>query len=230
MITTAALLFGLTGHPVILVADQKLTATIQSETKGNTGDSPGNDSAIPNPSMNGAPAELMDRVTKTAQKFQKTYKDVEQMLRNSVHSREQGTAALQKMLQMLTAVQNSLSDKGEIWRECQTMSEKWQKNEKATADKAAQDPAFQAQADAWDKKIEDLSHLRADILQQRDDVQAKIDDVRHNQDVVLGWYDLGQADKALQGLRQMSQQLGTMSNDLTTMMNNARLVGAHAGS
>jgi chromosome segregation ATPase len=166
--------------------------------------------------------------TKSAEDFQKTVTEVTQMLQNSSQSREQGAAALDKMLNALRGVEASVSDQGPIWQQYANMLSNWEKNQKQMEDRAVEDPAFRGQADAWAQKVHEAADLRAHIAQERNRVQTMIADVERDRDLVLGWYSLGQADKALDGLRKMNTQLENLNNDIGSMLQQAKRVGAGA--
>lgn len=181
--------------------------------------------SLPAAGAQGDPAAVIAGLTRSAEDFQKTVAEVTQMLQTSSQSREQGAAALDKMLAALRGVETSVSDQGPIWQQYATMLSTWQKNQKQSEDRAVQDPAFRAQADAWTAKVHEAADLRAHIAQERNRVRAMIDDVEHERELVLGWYSLGQADKALEGLRKMSGQLENLNKDLGNMLQQAKRVG-----
>ena len=172
------------------------------------------------------PAAVIAGLTKSAEDFQKTVSEVSEMLKNSAESREQGAAALDKMLAALRGVEASVSDQGAIWQQYATMLEAWQKNQKQTEERAVQDPEFRAQADAWALKVHEAADLRTHITEERNRVHGMIAEVEHDREIELGWYSLGQADKALAGLRKMNTQLGTLNDDLALMVTQARKVGS----
>jgi hypothetical protein len=215
---------------VLLAANQSFEARAQGTTQSTTTFQGSMNVTTQNrtgaPAGQAGPAEIITGLARSAETFQDTVREVQKLLADSAASRETGTAALDRMLTALRGVEASVSDQGEIWQQYAVMIRSWQQNQRQSEERALQDPAFREQADAWGKRVAEAGDLRANIARERNRVRALIGDVERDREVLLGWYSLGQADRALQGLRRVSEDLTTLNDGLSDMVQRARRIGA----
>ena len=63
--------------------------------------------------------------------------------------------------------------------------------------------------------------LRKQILSQRAESMAQLDQIASQKEVMLAYYDLGQADRALEALEQVSSDLGRVNETMRTIVDQA---------
>ena len=66
--------------------------------------------------------------------------------------------------------------------------------------------------------------LREQILKQSAESQALIDQIEAQREVVLAYYEAALADQALATMRAISDELGQMNDQMTSIVNQAGVV------
>ena len=171
---------------------------------------------------------LLEDVNAIAAGLEKNIADVMNSLTVAIKSREDGAKLLDQMQASIEAVHGSLAEDSNIWTELKRAMDIWDENRKKALEKSETNPAFDEIAQQWSVKIGQANVLRKQILTQRAESMATLDQIVANRDVVLAHYDLGQADKALEAMQTVSDNLGRMNDQMRTIVDQTQVVAGPA--
>ena len=169
-------------------------------------------------------AMLLEDVNEIASNLENSIAGLQDTLRNSTVRKEEGAALLEQMQASVEAVHGSLSEDSEIWTELTKISEIWDQNRQEALAKSETNPAFDSIAEEWGVKIDRAGELRKQILTQRAESIALLDSLKSQHEVVLAYYDLGQADRALQDITRVSDELGRMNDSMKSIVDQTKIV------
>lgn len=169
-------------------------------------------------------ANLLQNVNDVAKQLQTNLADLEKDIQASRDSIEKGGAVLDEMLASVTAVHGSMAEDSAIWKELNSLLELWEKRRKETLQKSESNPAFLPVAEAWQKKIDTAKELRKQISTERANSVALMRSIQSDRDIVLSYYELGQADKAIEGLKKVSANLTSLNENMQSIVKTANAV------
>lgn len=169
-------------------------------------------------------AKLLENVNNVAKELQANLSDLETSIQESHNSMEKGAQVLDEMLASVTAVHKSMAEDSAIWKELDSLLELWEKRRKETLQKSESNPAFAPVAKAWEDKIKTAKDLRRQISTERANSVALMRSIESDRDIVLSYYELGQADKAIDGLKRVSTNLSNLNNNMQNIVKTASTV------
>ena len=179
----------------------------------------GNQSAI---------AGLAAGVNVLAADLEKNIKEVRAALNDAASSREDGLRVFNQLQASVERVHVALAEDSDIWVELTRAMDAWDEIRQDMLKKSATNPTFDAIAEEWSVRLKQASTLRKQILEQRAESVAMLDQLLSQRDVVLAYYELGQADRALEQMQMVSDDLGTMSEKIRAINEQAQLVAEPA--
>ena len=182
----------------------------------------GGDNAQPNI------AQLFQDLNTLADKLTKDMSGVKQAIVDAGNSRDEGAKVIDQAQASLEAVYGSLAEDGDIWTELTRTQEIWEERRSFALEKSETNPAFEAIAEEWSVKLDEAAKLRKQILSQRAESMAQLDQIASQKEVMLAYYDLGQADRALEALEQVSSDLGRVNETMRTIVDQAGQVAGPA--
>ena len=162
--------------------------------------------------------KLLDDVRSVAGSLEENIAGLEAALTASIDSREQGAKLLDQMQASAEAVHEKLAEDSEIWMALVKATEVWDERQREMMVKSETNPAFKQIADEWGLKVESASELRKQILTQRAESIALLDQIGADREVVLAYYELGQADRALEAMQKVSGELGRMNESMRAIV------------
>lgn len=158
--------------------------------------------------------QLFDRVNTVAQELQTNLTDLEASIDASRKSVEKGAEVLDAMLASVQKVHESMAEDSDIWQQLDAVMELWEQRRQETLQKSETNPAFLPIAQAWQEKLETARELRNQISTERANSTALIRSIESDRDIVLAYYELGQAEKAVEGLRKVSDNLSNLNTNM----------------
>ncbi|WP_242469441.1 hypothetical protein [Rhabdochromatium marinum] len=164
---------------------------------------------------------LFNRVNTVAQELQVNLTDLEASIDASRDSVEKGAEVLDAMLASVQKVHESMAEDSEIWQELDAVMELWEQRRQETLQKSESNPAFLPIAQAWQEKLNTARELRNQISTERANSTALIQSIESDRDIVLAYYELGQADKAIAGLRKVSSNLSNLNANMQKIVETA---------
>lgn len=194
--------------------NSSVEVTITGEVRGSDGLSSAGESDV---------ATLVDGVTAIAQGLQNRVATLSRQMEASSDT-ESGTRALDEMLAAARELQDSLGRDSELWDEMNGMMDLWGTRRDELLERAKVNPALRPIATGWQKRIDEGLKLREQILIQAAESEALIDQIESQREVIVEYYNLGLADQALQTMRVMSDELGTMNASMTSILAQANVV------
>lgn len=169
-------------------------------------------------------ASLFQKVNDVAKELQTNMADLEKDIQASRDSIEKGGKVLDEMLASVTAVHDSMAEDSEIWKQLNSLLDLWEKRRKESLQKSESNPAFLPIAKAWQSKIETAKELRKQISTERANSVALMRSIQSDRDIVLSYYELGQADKAIEGLKKVSANLASLNENMQGIVKTAGAV------
>ena len=169
-------------------------------------------------------AQLVEDVNAIADTLQANISGVRDALTAAADSRENGAKLLDQMQTSIEAVHGSLAEDSDIWTELKRVMDIWDENRKAALEKSETNPAFADIAEEWSFKIQQAGDLRKQILDQRANSMAMLDQVMSERELVLAYYELGQADRALEAMQTVSDDLGRMNDSMRAIVDQTEVV------
>ena len=169
-------------------------------------------------------ARLVEGVNALAADLEKDIAAVREALAAAAASREEGAELLEQMQASVEAVHGSLAEDGNIWTELTRAMDVWDQNRQAALEKSETNPAFDAIAQEWSLRIQQAGDLRQQILTQRAESTAMLDQIMADRELVLAYYDLGQADRALEAMQTVSDNLGRMNESMQSIVEQTGVV------
>ena len=173
-------------------------------------------------------AKLFEDVRSVAGELEANIAGLEEALNASIDSREQGAQLLDQMQVSAEAVFARLAEDSEIWTALVKVMEIWDDRQKEMLEKSETNPAFKQIADEWGVKIDQASELRKQMLTQRAESMALLDQIGADREVVLAYYELGQADRALESMQKVSAELGRMNESMQAIVQKTKEVAGPA--
>lgn len=189
------------------------------------------DGSVANDAVDGkqpSVARLLGDVGEVADRLTKNMADVQEALAKSVKSRDEGTKLLEQVKAAVESVHGSLAKESGIWTELTKAIQVWDDNRTAALEKAETNPAFDDIAKQWGARIEQAGSLREQILTQRAEAKALLDRILSDRELVLAYYDLEQADRALEALQMVSKELSVMNDSMRKIVDQVQMVAAPA--
>jgi hypothetical protein len=138
-----------------------------------------------------------------------------------------GDAAAQALNEMLDAARQMQADLGrdsEVWSDINAMLEIWGERRDDLRARAVENAALAPIADTWQARIDEALTLRQQILEQSGESQALIDQIEAQREVVIAYYEANLADQALATMRAISDELGQMNDQMTSIVSQAGIV------
>lgn len=169
-------------------------------------------------------AKLLENVNAVAKELQANLSDLENSIQESRNSMEKGAQVLDEMLASVTAVYKSMAEDSAIWKELDSLLDLWEKRRKETLQKSESNPAFLPVAKAWEDKIKTARELRKQISTERANSVALMRSIESDREIVLSYYELGQADKAIEGLKKVSTNLTSLNDNMQNIVKTASAV------
>lgn len=169
-------------------------------------------------------AQLVEDVNAIADTLQTNISGVRDALSAAADSRENGVKLLEQMQASIEAVHGSLARDSDIWTELTHVMDVWDENRQVALEKSETNPAFGQIAEEWSIKIQQAGNLRKQILDQRANSMAMLDQVTSERELVLAYYDLGQADRALEAMQTVSDDLGRMNDSMRAIVDQTQVV------
>ena len=169
-------------------------------------------------------AQLVEDVHEIADTLQTNISGVREALSAAADSRENGAKLLEQIQVSIEAVHGSLAEDSDIWTELTRVMGIWDENRQAALEKSETNPAFGQIAEEWSFKIKQAADLRKQILYQRANSMAMLDQAMSERELVLAFYDLGQADRALEAMQSVSDDLGRMNDSMRAIVDQTQVV------
>lgn len=138
-----------------------------------------------------------------------------------------GDAAAQALNEMLEAARQMQADLGsdsEVWQDINAMLEIWTVRRDDLRVRAANNQALSAVADTWQARIDEALTLREQIRNQSAESLALIDQIEDQREVVIAYYEADLADQALETMRAISDELGQMNEQMSSIVSQAGIV------
>jgi len=174
------------------------------------------------PAAEASPQQMLESITRMAETFKATVAETQAAIGDSARSEERGAAALDRMLAAAREAGELVSENSDIWRQINQTLTVWQRNQREAEDKAMTDSTYRELADSWGGRIRQVNELRSQILRERGRTMATLDGIEAQRGRIIEWYKLGDADRALAGLRQIGNQLTEFNNNLDAMVASAQ--------
>ena len=182
----------------------------------------GNDNAQPNV------AHLFEDLSKLAEQLTENISGVKQAIVTARESSDAGAKLIDQVQESIELITTSLAEDGDIWAELTRTQEIWEEKRLSALEKSETDIAFKAISEAWGTKLDEAAKLRKQILLQRAESMALLDQIASQKEIMLAYYELGQADKALEKLREVSDVLGEMNENMRAIVDQAGQVAGPA--
>lgn len=176
--------------------------------------------ATGDPDMN----RLFQNVTTLADQLKADLTDLETSIQSSRDSIEKGGQVLDTMLGSVTELNQSLAEDQPVWSELNALLDLWEQRRKTALEKSETNPEFSKIADEWSTRIKTARELRGQISTERANSLALIRAIEADRDIVLAYYELGQADKAIEGLQRVSQNLQALNANMQSIVETAGAV------
>lgn len=173
-------------------------------------------------------AQLLNDVNAVADELAENIAGVQDAIADAADSREDGAIVLDRVQISVAAVLAGLAEEGDIWNELGRALAVWDKNRTAALDKSESNPAFDEIAEGWAERIGLAAVLREQILTLRAENMALLNQIVADKELVLAYYDLGRADRALAAMRQVSADLGRMNDSMRAVVDRMTAVAGAA--
>jgi tetratricopeptide (TPR) repeat protein len=164
---------------------------------------------------------LFEKVNAVAAQLQENLSGLEANIQASRDSIEKGGAVLDAMLESVKRVNASMAEDSEIWTELDALLELWEERRQETLEKSESNPAFQPIAQAWQSRLDTGRQLRNQISTERANSLALMRAIESDRDIVLAYYELGQADKAIESLQKVGANLTSLNENMQVIVKTA---------
>jgi chromosome segregation ATPase len=164
---------------------------------------------------------LFEKVNAVAAQLQENLSGLDANIQASRDSIEKGGEVLDAMLESVKRVNASMAEDSEIWTELSGLLELWEQRRQETLTKSESNPAFQPIAQAWQTRLDTGRQLRNQISTERANSLALMRAIESDRDIVLAYYELGQADKAIESLQQVSANLTSLNENMQAIVKTA---------
>lgn len=169
-------------------------------------------------------ATLLKNVSDTAQRLQATVGDLDSRIEASKNSAENGNALLNDMLASARDLESSLGKDSPVWLELSTLFDEWGKKRDHARKQSETKPQFTEIAELWQSKLTEALKLREQILKQAAESQALVDAIEAQREIVLAYYEVQAADKVLESMRAMSDDLAEMNESMRAIVDQTGVV------
>lgn len=142
----------------------------------------------------------------------------------SANGGDAAAKALDEMLDAARQMQADLGRDSEVWSDIKAMLEIWGERRDDLRSRAVDNAALAPIADTWQARIDEALTLRQQILEQSGESQALIDQIEAQRDVVFAYYEANMADQALETMRAISDELGQMNDQMSSIVSQAGIV------
>ena len=173
-------------------------------------------------------AQLVEGVNRIASTLEANISGVRNALAAAADSRENGARLLAQIEASIGAMHGSLAEDSDLWTELKRVMEIWDQNRQVALEKSETNPAFSQIAEEWRIRIRQAGDLRMKILDQRANSMAMLEQVLSERELVLAFYDLGQADRALDAMQTVSDDLGRMNDSMRAIVDQTEAVAGAA--
>ena len=171
--------------------------------------------------------ELVESVTTIANGLSTRVSTLSEVIAASTDG-DAAAKALDEMLEAARQMQADLGSDSQVWTDINAMLEVWAERRDTLRDRAVTNAALAPVADTWQARIDEAMTLREQILKQSSESLALIDQIEAQREVVLAYYEAQLADQALETMRAISDELGQMNDQMTSIVNQAGVVAAPA--
>ena len=171
---------------------------------------------------------LMENVVAIADQLQTDIAALEENIQASRDSAEAGAEVLDAMLASVDKVHSSMAEESQVWSELEGLLERWEENRRNALERSETNPAFTDIAEQWQTRIERARDLQDQIITQRANSLALRRSIEDDREVVLAYYELGQADQAIAGLQRVSESLQSLNDNMQTIVETVNTVSAPA--
>lgn len=164
---------------------------------------------------------LFEKVNAVAAQLQENLSGLDASIQASRESIEKGGEVLDAMLESVKRVNESMAEDSEIWTELDALLALWEQRRKETLEKSESNPAFQPIALAWQTRLDTGRQLRNQISTERANSLALMRAIESDRDIVLAYYELGQADKAIESLQKVGANLTSLNENMQVIVKTA---------
>lgn len=164
---------------------------------------------------------LFEKVNAVAVQLQENLSGLEANIQASRESIEKGGEVLDAMLESVKRVNESMAEDSEIWTELDALLELWEQRRQETLSKSESNPAFLPIAQAWQSRLDKGRELRNQISTERANSLALMRAIESDRDIVLAYYELGQADKAIESLQKVGASLTSLNENMQAIVKTA---------
>ena len=164
---------------------------------------------------------LFNKVNAVAAQLQENLSGLEANIQASRDSIEKGGEVLDAMLESVKRVNASMDEDSEIWTELDALLELWEQRRQETLTKSESNPAFLPIAQAWPSRLDKGRELRNQISTERANSLALMRAIESDRDIVLAYYELGQADKAIESLQKVGANLTSLNENMQAIVKTA---------
>lgn len=164
---------------------------------------------------------LFNKVNSVAAQLQENLSGLEANIQASRDSIEKGGEVLDAMLESVKRVNASMDEDSEIWTELDALLELWEQRRQETLTKSESNPAFLPIAQAWQSRLDTGRELRNQISTERANSLALMRAIESDRDIVLAYYELGQADKAIESLQKVGANLTSLNENMQAIVKTA---------
>lgn len=164
---------------------------------------------------------LFEKVNAVAVQLQENLSGLEANIQASRESIEKGGEVLDAMLESVKRVNASMDENSEIWTELDALLELWEQRRQETLTKSESNPAFLPIAQAWQSRLDKGRELRNQISTERANSLALMRAIESDRDIVLAYYELGQADKAIESLQKVGASLTSLNENMQAIVKTA---------
>lgn len=172
-------------------------------------------------------AMLVDNVTTIATGLSTRVSTLSEVIAASTDG-DSAAKALNEMLEAARQMQSDLGRDSQVWTDINAMLEVWAERRDDLQKRAAENQALGPIADSWQARIDEALKLREQILGQSAESEALIDQIEAQREVVIAYYEANLADQALAEMRAISDELGQMNEQMTSIVNQAGIVAEPA--
>ncbi len=167
---------------------------------------------------------LFENVSSIADQLKSDLSNLETNIQASHDSMDKGGDVLNAMLASVTELHSKLAEDGAIWTDLNTLMERWGQRRQAAVAKSEANPTFAKIAEEWSERIKTARLMRSQISTERANSLGLIRAIETDREVVLAYYELGQADKAIESLQKVSQNLQALNTNMQSIVQTAGAV------
>lgn len=170
-------------------------------------------------------ALILKEVTETAEALKQSLDELPQLIERAKNSKQEGEELLARLERLVREVTGRVDDQGQLWVQISELQDQWEKNRQRAADKAGSDARYEDIALQWEERIDRLSDLKQEIIKRRGEALTLLDDLMSQKDIILEYYELGQAELVVAALEDISDQFAVMNEGMGRMVEIAQQLG-----